>query len=286
MSAPQRRPPPGSGSAPVASHLHPSAAGLSPPAIPRGVISCCDIYTHRRRCQAPCYDRADDLEPPLGSRRRPARPRRWRRLRPELPALPADRLPTVDELFTFMRDAELRFDTLRMRIEERTEGVDGERWIALDVTLRHPGDAKVISTEPGPAPRSARTSSGSVTATPSGRTPRPTGSGTRRPVRRKVVGLDDRDLPGFSKVYEPLTALPMETLPETFVHPAGYCQNVLATGRCTITGTGRGRRSRVDPPRLRPPPGGRARRRSTRLPDRPTVERLSMRAVSGSSFPL
>jgi hypothetical protein len=29
----------------------------------------------------------------------------------------------------------------------------------------------------------------------------------------------------------------METLAETFVHPAGYCQNVLATGRCWISGT-------------------------------------------------
>ena len=61
--------------------------------------------------------------------------------------------------------------------------------------------------------------------------------GTERPVRRSVAGLDDPDLPGFSKVYRPLTALPMETLPETFIHPAGYCQNVLATGRCTVTGT-------------------------------------------------
>ena len=34
-----------------------------------------------------------------------------------------------------------------------------------------------------------------------------------------------------------MTALPAETLPETFVHPAGYCQNVLATGRCMVTGT-------------------------------------------------
>jgi hypothetical protein len=29
----------------------------------------------------------------------------------------------------------------------------------------------------------------------------------------------------------------METLPETFVHPAGLCQNVLATGRVTVTGS-------------------------------------------------
>ena len=37
---------------------------------------------------------------------------------PEIVALPAT-LPTVAELFTFMRDAELRFRTLRMRIDER-----------------------------------------------------------------------------------------------------------------------------------------------------------------------
>jgi hypothetical protein len=29
----------------------------------------------------------------------------------------------------------------------------------------------------------------------------------------------------------------MESLPETFVHPAGLCQNVLSTGRCWITGS-------------------------------------------------
>jgi hypothetical protein len=29
----------------------------------------------------------------------------------------------------------------------------------------------------------------------------------------------------------------METLPETFVHPAGFCQNVLSSGRCSIVGS-------------------------------------------------
>jgi outer membrane lipoprotein-sorting protein len=29
----------------------------------------------------------------------------------------------------------------------------------------------------------------------------------------------------------------METLPETFVHPAGFCQNVLSSGRCWIGGS-------------------------------------------------
>ena len=41
----------------------------------------------------------------------------------------------------------------------------------------------------------------------------------------------------MSAVYRPLTALPMETLPDTFVHPAGFCQNVLATGACWVSGT-------------------------------------------------
>ena len=36
-----------------------------------------------------------------------------------------------------------------------------------------------------------------------------------------------------------MTALPFETLPDTFVHPGGFCQNVLATGRCTVTGSDR-----------------------------------------------
>ena len=61
--------------------------------------------------------------------------------------------------------------------------------------------------------------------------------GTQRPIRNRPRGLDDRDFPGMSRVYEPVTGLPMETLPDTFVHPAGYCQNVLATGRCTVTGS-------------------------------------------------
>mgnify|MGYP000555742222 CR=1 FL=1 len=61
--------------------------------------------------------------------------------------------------------------------------------------------------------------------------------GTQRPVRNRPRGLADADFPGSSRVYEPITALPAETLPETFIHPAGYCQNVLATGRTVVTGT-------------------------------------------------
>jgi hypothetical protein len=61
--------------------------------------------------------------------------------------------------------------------------------------------------------------------------------GTSRPVRNRPRGLDPWEYPGFATVYEPITALPMESLAELFLHPAGYCQNVLATGVCWVSGT-------------------------------------------------
>ena len=162
--------------------------------------------------------------------------RRDARRRPELAALPADRLPTIAELFTFARDAELRFETLRMRIEERTATTRGDHVVAIDLLLRHPGDARLTTTEPDGGARGNYElwmSDGETVVTYAASH----NLGTRRPVRMAIRGLDDRDLPGTSKVYVPLTDLPMETLPETFVHPAGYCQNVLATGRCRVSGT-------------------------------------------------
>jgi outer membrane lipoprotein-sorting protein len=158
------------------------------------------------------------------------------RPRPAVAALPAQALPTVQELFTFMRDAELRFAALRMRIEERVAATPGERLEVVEVMLRHPNQAKVITTEP-----ELGTSGNHELWISDGETVRTYASrhrlGTRRPVRRRVVGLDDPDLPGFAQVYSPVTALPMETLPEAFIHPAGFCQNVLATGHCAVVGT-------------------------------------------------
>jgi outer membrane lipoprotein-sorting protein len=163
-----------------------------------------------------------------------------RRPRPEIVALAADTLPTVAELFTFMRDAELRFGTLRMQIEERNFGVAGELLTIVDVALRHPGDARVTTTQPA-----LGTSANHEIWITDGETVRtysaPHRLGTERPVRRGVVGIsgpESRSLPPASRVYTPLTTLPMETLPETFVHPAGYCQNVLSTGVCRIVGLG------------------------------------------------
>ncbi len=161
------------------------------------------------------------------------------RRRPELAALPVNRLPTLAELFTFARDAELRFETLRMRIEEVTATTRGEHLTSIVVLLRHPGHARVTTTEPGGAARATYELwlSDGLTVRTYASTHK---LGTRRPVRTPVRGLDGdaaRDLPGTSRVYVPVTDLPMETLPDTFVHPAGYCQNVLATGRCRVAGT-------------------------------------------------
>lgn len=154
---------------------------------------------------------------------------------PEVVALRAA-LPSVIELFDFMRDAELRFATLRLRIEERVQTARGAGVTTVDAVLRHPGDARVTTTRQDTSARADYelwVSDGEIVRTYAS----VHRLGTQRPVRDRPRGLDDPDFPGPSKVYEPLTPLPMETLPDTFVHPAGFCQNVLSTGSCTVTGS-------------------------------------------------
>lgn len=170
------------------------------------------------------WDRAASLPVPVDGRRVP-----------EVAALPAG-LPTVAELFDFMRDAETRFVTLRMRILDLTWTARGKETTTVDVALRHPGAAKVTTSLPGPTvggPYEIWITDGELVRTyASAHT-----LGTQRPIRNRPRGLGDPDFPGTSMVYEPVTPLPSETLPETFVHPGGFCQNVLATGPCTVTGT-------------------------------------------------
>ncbi len=170
------------------------------------------------------WDQAGSLPVPAGT---PSRP--------ELVSLRGE-LPSVAALFTFMRDAERRFTTLRMRIEERTTTARGDEVILHEVTLRHPGQARVLTSTPA-----SGTAGNHEVWISDGETVRTFVAsrrvGTQRPVRRRVRGLNQDELPGFTKVYEPVTRLPTETLPELFIHPAGYCQNVLATGACEVTGT-------------------------------------------------
>ena len=153
---------------------------------------------------------------------------------PAVAALP-EGSPSVAALFEFMRDAELRFGTLRMRIIERTWNARGEDATQIDVAIRHPGHVKVTTSRPGKVIGGAYeiwTTDGELVRTYASAHK----LGTQRPVRQRPRGLDDPDFPGTAQIYQPVTALPAETLPETFLHPAGYCQNVLATGACAITG--------------------------------------------------
>ena len=133
------------------------------------------------------WDRASRLPAPVDGRRRA-----------EVAVLPAG-LPDVDQLFTYMRDAELRFETLRIRIEDTTATSVGETLMVIETTLRHPGHARVTTTEP------AKGLTGSYEIWISdGDTVRTCSAqhrlGTERPVRRSVVGLEDPDLPGMSTV--------------------------------------------------------------------------------------
>ena len=132
-----------------------------------------------------------------------------------------------------MRDAESRFGTLRLRIVERTRNARGDDATQMDVMLRHPGLARVTTSKPDEGIGGAYEiwlSDGDLVRTYASAHR----LGTQRPVRNRPRGLEDPDFPGTAQVYQPITALPMETLPDTFVHPAGYCQNVLATGRCSV----------------------------------------------------
>lgn len=153
--------------------------------------------------------------------------------RPAIAALRED-LPSVEELFAFMRDAELHFATLRMRIEGRAITAAGKSVVNVEVTLRHPGEAKVLTSHPGGV-------GGFDVWLSDGETVRTFASssrvGTRRPVRKGVRGLDSRDLPASATVYVPRTDLPAESVADTFIHPAGLCANILATGACAVTGT-------------------------------------------------
>ena len=180
--------------------------------------------TIRAMSDTRAWDRAGSLIVPVNGQ-----------ARPEVAALP-DGYPTVSDLFTFMRDAELRFGTLRMRIEEHAWTARGEEISVADLVLRHPGQVKVLTSYPA-----GGTAGGYEVWASDGATVRTYVSartlGTKRPARPVVRGTDGRDLPGSSRVYLPVTALQAESLPELFIHPAGYCQNVLGTGTCRVTGT-------------------------------------------------
>ncbi len=150
-------------------------------------------------------------------------------------ALPDD-TPSLGELFAFMRDAELRFETLRLRIEDRTLTARGPELEAFELWLRHPGHAKVVTRFGEDRLRGNShvwLSDGAQIRTYDTRS----GTTSVRPHRGRPEGITDPGLPARARVYEPLTMLPMESLVDTFVHPHGFCLNVLATAAVSLLGT-------------------------------------------------
>jgi len=154
---------------------------------------------------------------------------------PTIVALGAD-APTLPELFAFMAEAELRVESLRMRIEEATATAAGEQLDVIEVAIRHPGHARVVRRR-GDGPVSSDydvwITDGAIVKTYDA-------AGNRasvRPLRRGVAGADQRDLPAFARLAAPRTPLPAESIAEVFVHPRGFVRNVLGSGPVELVGT-------------------------------------------------
>lgn len=157
--------------------------------------------------------------------------------RPTILAL-AETSPTIEELWTFMRDAERRFSTLRMRIVERIQAAVGPTETRIELWLAHRGRAKVIENregvDGGPASYFVWVSDGERVRTYDSAS----NVATERAHRHVPDEIDAPDLPAFARILPPLTELPMESLPEAFVHPAGLARN-LGTGRVALVGQSR-----------------------------------------------
>ncbi len=157
---------------------------------------------------------------------------------PALVLPPTPDAPSLGGLFAFMRDAERRFETLRMRLVERLQSAAGETVTTNDVWLHHPGRARVVSYTDPDAPAGSGmvwVSDGTTVRTYDGRSHK----ATARPTRPRAVGIEDPHLPPFGRAYRPLTTLPADSLVDTFVHPHGLCRNVLSTADVTLRGTAR-----------------------------------------------
>jgi hypothetical protein len=148
----------------------------------------------------------------------------------------ADDAPSIEELFLFSREAELRVRSLRMNIDERSLTARGEEVLRHEIQLRHPGQARVTTYRDD----SALARDYDVWLT-DGQTAlvykAAAGVTSRRPLPRSVVGLEGPDLPLFAQQRGSITPLPSGTLADTFVHPHGLFRNVLVTGPVAIVGT-------------------------------------------------
>jgi hypothetical protein len=158
--------------------------------------------------------------------------------RPSTPALVAlaEDAPSIERLFVFSRDAELRVRTVRMVIEERAATARGDELVRHEVLIRNPGLARVTSRRSSdPLARDYEVWIGD------GDTVRTYRAADRvasvRPARPSVVGAQRSDLPPFARTRPVLTALPAGSIADSFVHPHSLFRNVLVTGPLSIAGT-------------------------------------------------
>ena len=144
--------------------------------------------------------------------------------------------PTIEELFSFAREAELRVRTLRMTIEDRVINARGEQLTTYEIQLRHPGQARV-TTRRG----AERMTNDYQVWLSDGETATAYNAATKvasvRALPDRVVGSDQEDLPYFARQYTPLTRLPAGSLAETFIQPHGLFRSVLVTGPLAVVGT-------------------------------------------------
>lgn len=142
----------------------------------------------------------------------------------------------VAPLFRFMRDAEQRFETLRMTIVDRRLSASGDLVERVNVWVRHPGASRVVvGRADGPARGGYHVwivRDDTVTHYDAD-----ANVVRSRPRLSIPAGADsDDNLPAFGRVYRPRTALPAGSLADTFVHPHGFCRNVLASGDLSTAG--------------------------------------------------
>jgi hypothetical protein len=143
--------------------------------------------------------------------------------------------PSIEALFRFAAEAELRVGSLRMVIEEHRLSARGEEVLQNEIWLRHPGQARVTTRRDQASPSRDYEvwllQGGMVTTYAAARR-----VASRRPRPGHVVGYDGADLPEFARQRGMLTPLPAGSLADTFVHPHGLFRNVLVTGTLSVAG--------------------------------------------------
>jgi hypothetical protein len=157
---------------------------------------------------------------------------------PSAPALVelGEDAPSLERLFLFARDAELRVRSVRMVIVERSVTARAEEEVRHEVLVRNPGQARITTRRSkDPLSRDYDVWIGD------GETVRTYRASDRlasvRAARTGVVGTDRADLPPWAKTRPVVTQLPAGSLADTFIHPHNLFRNVLVTGPLSIVGT-------------------------------------------------